>query len=128
MYVSFKPFASDVKKSTTLAMEPTMDSLKDVPEEVLVAELQQRATYVAVSDDDLIPVAVIVADLNGKIKNLECTIRNKDALIKSHLDIIRSKNALIESLDKDIAKEKVKFVQNHAEAQEDRSITCARRY
>ena len=52
-------------------MEPTMDSLKDVPEEVLVAELQQRATYVAVSDDDLIPVAVIVADLNGKIKNLE---------------------------------------------------------
>ena len=88
-------------------MEPTTNFLKDVPKEVLVAELQQRATSVAVSDDALIPVAVIVAELTGKIKNLECTIRNKDALINSHLDMIRSKNALIECLDKDIAKEKV---------------------
>ena len=64
--------------STTLAMESKVDSLKDVLEEVLVAELRRRSTYVAVSDDAIIRIAVFIAQFICKIETLECTICKKE--------------------------------------------------
>ena len=59
-------------------MAPTMDSLKDVPEDALVAELRRRAVTSQSFD---VAVAELVADLLGKVKSLECKIRSKDTEI-----------------------------------------------
>ena len=88
-----------------------MDSLKNVLEEVLVAKLRRRSTYVAVSDFASIRIAVFIAQLIGKIKTLECTICKKEALIDSQLHMIRNRDVLIEFLEKVIAKKKIKSMQ-----------------